>query len=170
MIQELSPENRIVVAEQLRDPHSLVAEAQTVLGKAKRTKEGLLQRLDRRCLDIRISPELLDRALRIMDALLKSLEDLLVEARRRRCQVVEAPLPSTLVEDKPGPAQVRQVPRCGRLRDRQHGHEVANAERAVPQQVEYPGAGGVRERSKHLLDGNGLLVLGSRWLHHICSR
>ena len=71
--KELLPENLIVVPEVLREPHALVAEAQAALTKAKPTKEGLLQRLDRRCLDIRVSPAQLDRALRIMDALLKAL-------------------------------------------------------------------------------------------------
>src|SRR6267142_1911716 len=72
--QKLAPENHIEVAEQLADPHPLVQEAHTVLGKAKPIKGGLLQRLDRRCLDLQVSPALLDRSLRIMDALLKALE------------------------------------------------------------------------------------------------
>jgi hypothetical protein len=45
-----------------------------VLAKVKPSKEGLLRRRDRRCLDLQVSPALLDRALRIMDALLKALE------------------------------------------------------------------------------------------------
>jgi hypothetical protein len=70
--KELLPENLIVIQDVLREPHALVAEAQAALAKARPTREGLLQRLDRRCLDIRVSPAQLDRALRIMDALLKA--------------------------------------------------------------------------------------------------
>jgi hypothetical protein len=72
--KELSPESQILVASELTSPHPLVAEAAAVLAKVKPSKEGLLRRRDRRCLDLQVSPALLDRALRIMDALLKALE------------------------------------------------------------------------------------------------
>src|SRR5256885_13996917 len=72
--KELAPEQRIRVADELVSPHPLVAEAGALLAKAKPNKEGLVARGDRRCLDVHVSPALLDRALRILDALLKALE------------------------------------------------------------------------------------------------
>src|SRR5207302_8687484 len=72
--KEAATEDRIQVAGELVSPHPLVETASTVLAKAKPNKEGLILRQDRRCLDIQVSPALVGRALRIMDALLKALE------------------------------------------------------------------------------------------------
>src|SRR6266478_3485399 len=62
------------VADELISPCPLVAEAGALLAKAKPSKEGLVSRRDRRCLDVHVSPAILGRALRILDALLKGLE------------------------------------------------------------------------------------------------
>lgn len=58
----------------LSDPHPLVATTLKRYEKAKETQEGLLVCSAKRILDIEVSRESLDRALRIMDTLLKSWE------------------------------------------------------------------------------------------------
>ena len=64
----------IAVAPVLTDPHPLVAQAANALSDRKPNKDGILPRPRRRCLDVLVSPAALDRALRVMDALLKALE------------------------------------------------------------------------------------------------
>lgn len=87
--------SEIRVPEELREPHPLVASAARLL---KRT--GLRARSEvlatTKCLDIVVSPQQLDRALRVMDTLLKALE-----ARGYEVEVTEAVAP------KP-PSAVRQ--------------------------------------------------------------
>ena len=106
--RELQPENAIVVDDTLTNPHPLVAEAQEILGKAKANKQGILQRLDRRCLDLRVSPAQLNRGLRIWDALLKALEkrgypiETIPPAKSKRRNAYDKPLdpehpPKTMV-------------------------------------------------------------------------
>jgi len=63
----------IVVADTLENPHKLVALSARYLAKAH-PKDGLVSAAQRSCLDIRVAPESLDRALRIFDALLKGVE------------------------------------------------------------------------------------------------
>lgn len=63
----------IVVAETLERPHKLVAISARYLGKAK-PAGGVVSAPHSTCLDVEVSPGALDRALRIMDALLKGLE------------------------------------------------------------------------------------------------
>lgn len=64
----------IAVAPVLTDPHPLVAQAAKALSDRKPNKDGIPPRPRRRCLDVLVSPAALDRALRVMDALLKALE------------------------------------------------------------------------------------------------
>jgi hypothetical protein len=69
---ERQPENRIAVAPELTDPHRLVRRTRTILRGARKDENGLLRPIDD-ALDVRISNSQVDRALRIMDALVKAL-------------------------------------------------------------------------------------------------
>ncbi len=73
MEAEKAPEAKVLVPEELTDPHPLVASARQLL-KDRKPKDGLVSSPRRRCLDIKVAPESLDRTLRIMNALLKALE------------------------------------------------------------------------------------------------
>lgn len=64
----------VVVPDTLTEPHALVAQALRLLGNRKPTN-GVIARPRRRCLDVLVTQTTLDRALRIMDALLKALEN-----------------------------------------------------------------------------------------------
>ena len=64
---------RVPVPETLTEPHGLVAQALRLLGDRKPTS-GIITRPRRRCLDLLVTQATLDRALRVMDALLKALE------------------------------------------------------------------------------------------------
>lgn len=81
MEQETTAEAAIVVADTLERPHPLVRHARSVLGARKRN-------WDRECLDISVGRESLDRALRIMDALIRAFRarGLLVEVTPFRLQ------------------------------------------------------------------------------------
>ncbi len=63
----------IVVAKALRNPHPFVSQSAEILELYKPNDDGVLISKNRRCLDIRVSPKRLRRALRIMDALIKAL-------------------------------------------------------------------------------------------------
>lgn len=65
---------KIVVADVLTDPHPLVERTRRHLLQVKPAYTGLLPWTSKPCLDITVSPDSLDRALRIADALLKSME------------------------------------------------------------------------------------------------
>jgi hypothetical protein len=71
---EKASDNRIVVPDSLCDPHPLVAKAEKLLGKAPEDPSHLLVPETAKCLDLQVSRGTLDRALRIMDSLLKELE------------------------------------------------------------------------------------------------
>ena len=64
----------IVVPEVLKEPHHLIKTSCTILSSGKSDSAGILIPLDNHCLDMRVSRESLPRSLRIMDALIKSLE------------------------------------------------------------------------------------------------
>lgn len=67
--------NWIVVPAQLAVPHALIERAGQVLTKARANEEGLLLApASRPCLAISVAPRTLDRALRLMDALIHALE------------------------------------------------------------------------------------------------
>ncbi len=69
---EAVPERKIVVAPTLEAPHALVKVAREHLARAKDRPQDAL--LDAACLDVQVSPAALDRALRIMDALVRAFE------------------------------------------------------------------------------------------------
>ena len=64
----------VVVAAELINPHSLVAKTLKASNKAK-TRDGRLVLSAHAALDLNVSPDGLDRALRIMDALIKASEN-----------------------------------------------------------------------------------------------
>src|SRR5262249_55477720 len=67
--------NHIGVAQHLPNAHSLVSQTRQLLEKEKPDIYGLLRApWNQKCLDVRISRAEMNRALRIMDALLKALE------------------------------------------------------------------------------------------------
>jgi hypothetical protein len=67
--------NSITVAETLHNTHQLVRQTRKVLEKDKPDDYGMLSwSWNQRCMNVRVSKIALQRALRIMDALLKALE------------------------------------------------------------------------------------------------
>jgi len=70
---ERKEENRISVGEQLTDPHPLVDRTIRSLSSAKPGANGRVRPRAGRCLDVEVSPGLVDRAGRILDALVKAL-------------------------------------------------------------------------------------------------
>jgi hypothetical protein len=64
----------IKVSAELREPHPFVLEAKKDLEKQKPDRDGFLHPTIASHLDIEVSPSTLDRALRIMDAILKAAE------------------------------------------------------------------------------------------------
>jgi hypothetical protein len=73
VIQQRRSISEIVVPELLKEPHPLIAISSTILSSIKSDSAGILIPPDDHCLDIRVSRESHPRALRIMDALIKSL-------------------------------------------------------------------------------------------------
>lgn len=74
--EEKTSERRIEVSDQLTDPHPHVARAAKSLRSARAASgSALLVSRARPRLDVRVSEQTLDRGLRIMDALLKALEE-----------------------------------------------------------------------------------------------
>ena len=71
---EKLPENSIMVEDTLTQVHPLVTKTQKSLINAKVDNSGLLAGRDHGCLDIKVGKDSLDRAFRIMDALLKALD------------------------------------------------------------------------------------------------
>jgi len=82
----------IPVLESLLDPHRLTARSQTALGKGKPDERGIIVPRNKICLDIRVTRASIDRACRIMDALLKALN-----ARGYRVTVGEEDKVNTIV-------------------------------------------------------------------------
>ena len=71
---EKLPENKITVPSLLDSPHSLIAMTQRSLMGAKADDRGLKQPRARGCLDVHAGPDSIDRAMLIMDTLVKALE------------------------------------------------------------------------------------------------
>jgi hypothetical protein len=71
---EKMPENKIIVPPSLDSPHSLIAMTQRSLIGAKADARGLKQPRARGCLDIQVGQDSIDRAILIMDTLVKALE------------------------------------------------------------------------------------------------
>jgi hypothetical protein len=66
----------IVVADVLADPHPLVVHTIRALRRVKPTKEGFLPRTaNADYLDVRVSLDTVDRTMRVLDALLKALDE-----------------------------------------------------------------------------------------------
>jgi hypothetical protein len=72
---EKQPQNRIVVKTELRNPHPLVQQVKKLLSNSKPYLYGRLStsRMSS-CIDVQVSEKTLDRALRIIDALICALE------------------------------------------------------------------------------------------------
>lgn len=77
----------IAVPATLDAPHELVAMSAKLLRKVKPSR-GVLNCRDERCLDISVSPTSIERALRIVDTLIRALE-----ALHRRVEVTEVRRP-----------------------------------------------------------------------------
>jgi hypothetical protein len=71
---ERQTKNRIRVQQRLVDPHPLVRHTAQVLRSARPGPYGTLAARREKCLDLRVGPRSLERALRIIDALVKALE------------------------------------------------------------------------------------------------
>lgn len=71
---ELCEENRIHVPAQPDVLHPLVARTKKSLRNAKRNDRNLLEPRAKQCLNVQVGAESTDRAVRIMDSLLKALE------------------------------------------------------------------------------------------------
>jgi hypothetical protein len=71
---EKMPENKITVPLSLDSPHNLIVMTQRSLIGAKVDARGLKQPRARGCLDIHVGPDSIDRAILIMDTLVKALE------------------------------------------------------------------------------------------------
>ena len=72
---ERDKDNRIIVLETLKRPHPLVKQAIEVLKSCEPNAMGILELPKDDCLDIQVSKKTRSRALRIMDALIKALEN-----------------------------------------------------------------------------------------------
>jgi uncharacterized protein YutD len=72
--KSISVKRDIVVLSNLDNPHHLVKAAKTILEHTKPYENGLLFEHRRSCLDVKVSPLFLERALRIMDAVVKGFE------------------------------------------------------------------------------------------------
>jgi hypothetical protein len=71
---EEKPENFIQVPEKLYSPHPLVAFTKQCLKIGHSDTYGRMRVAHNKCLDVRISKDSIDRAMRIYDALIKALE------------------------------------------------------------------------------------------------
>jgi hypothetical protein len=70
---EAAKSNRIAVADRIQDPHPLVARSIVAFRRAKPDEQGLLKAKGE-CLDVRVTLDSSDRAMCILDALLKGLD------------------------------------------------------------------------------------------------
>ena len=80
VVEEQKPENRIEVSDELRRPHPLIQAARSALSKSRHAEDAApaAARIGGKTepvLDIRVSPAARHRALRVVDALLKALEE-----------------------------------------------------------------------------------------------
>ena len=81
LLQEKAKENRIVVPDQLDEPCLLVERTSKSLKAARTDEEGLVQPRAKKTLDVRVAPDNVERAMLIMDTLLKALESRSLEVR-----------------------------------------------------------------------------------------
>jgi hypothetical protein len=71
---EAHPDNKIVVPDELIDPLPLVEKTTKSLRAAGADDHGMVRPRAKRCLDIRVGKESIERVARIMDTLLKALD------------------------------------------------------------------------------------------------
>lgn len=71
---EKKEENRIRVSDELVSPHLLVEKTLQSISSAKVDLDGRVRPKAKGCLDVCVGPDSIDRAMRIMDTLLKALE------------------------------------------------------------------------------------------------
>ncbi len=90
---EAQAENRIVVSQRLAAPHPLIERACAAMAVARPGPDGCVGPSHGSSLSIRVTPKLLPRALRIMDALVKA-----VEARGAKVSAGEPDRPGSYVE------------------------------------------------------------------------
>jgi len=74
VVAEDREEHRIQVLAELVDPRPLVQKTARSLRKAKQGEDGLVRPRAKQALNVVVSPESVDRAMRIMDALVRGLE------------------------------------------------------------------------------------------------
>lgn len=72
---EKQAENQIVVPDELLDSHPLVMKTARSLRGAGANEYGIVRPRAKHCLDARVGKESIDRASRILDALIKALDD-----------------------------------------------------------------------------------------------
>lgn len=72
--QSISIKRDIIVPANLDNPHRLVITAKSILERTKSSEKGLLNEPRSVCLDMKVSPACLERALRIMDAIIWGFE------------------------------------------------------------------------------------------------
>ena len=73
--QEATEQKRIIVADILENPHQITAQNIKRFGNAKRDEKGFLKPRAAKHFDLMVTEVGLDRALRIMDALLRAFEE-----------------------------------------------------------------------------------------------
>jgi hypothetical protein len=98
---KLTLSRRIVVADELADPHKLVARAERRMRNKKPTNGAVAGR-SLGVLDITVSPEALDRALRITDALLKGMAEAGLKVAVTGPEVSHRDLYGRTIIDQPG--------------------------------------------------------------------
>ena len=74
IVSEMDPDNRIVVSDELVDPHPMVEKTAKSLRGARANDHGIARPRAKHCLDVRVGKESIERAARIMDALMKALD------------------------------------------------------------------------------------------------
>jgi hypothetical protein len=74
ILSEKNQEKTIEVTQRLTKPHPLVARTEAALKRRKPDDKGLVSPYEKGCLDVTVSPTLVNRALRILDTLIKTME------------------------------------------------------------------------------------------------
>lgn len=104
IISALKKKKPIKVPNQLYSPHPLILEAKKALAKAETNQYGILDKWGKNYLDIRVSPKTLNRALRIMNSIVKFCEkegvEVLVgkEARNTHIKIFDEKVPFLIRE------------------------------------------------------------------------
>jgi hypothetical protein len=71
---ERQPQNRITISDSVTDSHSLIAKTEKSIRSTKPDLKSIIRPKARGCLDVRVGRDSIDRAMRIMDTLIKALE------------------------------------------------------------------------------------------------